>query len=157
MQGHRLNDIKILKTRNFKILLIGLILIIISLFFIIYLFNKPFIDIKKSNPKLEVTAQEILNDYQADERLANEKYVDNLIQIKGEIADISFDKGISTITLKDTRGVSSIICQMLPEANLNVLKLKKGKQVLIKGVCTGYLIDIMMVRCILNNENFNEK
>lgn len=146
-----------MKTRNFKILLIGLILIIISLFFIIHLYNKPFIDIKKSDPKLEITAQEILNDYQADERLANEKYVDNLIQIKGEIADISFDKGISIITLKDTRGVSSIICQMLPEANLNVLKLKKGKQVLIKGVCTGYLIDIMMVRCILNNENFNEK
>lgn len=146
-----------MKTRNFKILLIGLILIIISLFFIINLYNKPFIDIKKSNPKIEITAQEILNDYLADERLANEKYVDNLIQIKGEIADISFDKGISIITLKDTRGFSSIICQMLPEANLNVLKLKKGSQVLIKGVCTGYLIDIMMVRCVLNNDNFNEK
>lgn len=146
-----------MKTRNFKILLIGLILIIISLFFIINLYNKPFIDIKKSNPKIEITAQEILNDYQADESLANEKYVDNLIQIKGEIADISFDNGISIITLKDTSGFSSIICHMLPEANLNILKLKKENQVLIKGVCTGYLIDIMMVRCVLNNDNFDEK
>lgn len=146
-----------MKTRNFKILLIGLILIIISLFFIINLYNKPFIDIKKSNPKLEVTAQEILNDYHANESLANKKYVDNLIQIKGEIADISFSKGISIITLKDTSGLSSIICQMLPEANLNVLKLKKGNQVLIKGVCSGYLIDIMMVRCVLTNDNFDEK
>lgn len=146
-----------MKARNFKILLIGLILIIISLFFIINLYNKPFIDIKKSNPELEITAQEILNDYRADENSANEKYVDNLIQIKGEIADISFAKGISIITLKDTSGLSSIICQMLPEDNLNVLKLKKGNQVLIKGICTGYLIDVMMVRCVLNYENFNEK
>jgi hypothetical protein len=146
-----------LKTRNFKILLIGLILIIISLFFIINLYNKPFIDIKKSNPKLEITAQEILNDYQADEILANEKYVDNLIQIKGEIADISFENGISIITLKGTSGVSSIICHLLPEDNLNVLKLKKGNQVMVKGICTGYLIDIMMIRCILINDNFNEK
>lgn len=138
-------------------MLIGLILIIISLFFIINLYNKPFIDIKKSNPELEITAQEILNDYRADENSANEKYVDNLIQIKGEIADISFAKGISIITLKDTSGLSSIICQMLPEDNLNVLKLKKGNQVLIKGICTGYLIDVMMVRCVLNYENFNEK
>ncbi|MDP2069431.1 MAG: hypothetical protein Q8K04_10775 [Lutibacter sp.] len=146
-----------MKTRNFKILLIVLVLIIISLFFIINLYNKPFIDIKKSNPELEVTAQEILDDYLADEYSANEKYVDNLIQIKGEIAEISFDKGISIITLKDRSGFSSIICHMLPEANLNVLKLKKGSQITIKGVCTGYLFDIMMVRCILTNSNFNEK
>jgi len=137
--------------------LIVLVLIIISLFFIINLYNKPFIDIKKSNPELEVTAQEILDDYLADEYSANEKYVDNLIQIKGEIAEISFDKGVSIITLKDRSGFSSIICHMLPEANLNVLKLKKGSQITIKGVCTGYLFDIMMVRCILTNSNFNEK
>ena len=137
--------------------MIVLVLIIISLFFIINLYNKPFIDIKKSNPELEVTAQEILDDYLADEYSANEKYVDNLIQIKGEIAEISFDKGVSIITLKDRSGFSSIICHMLPEANLNVLKLKKGNQITIKGVCTGYLFDIMMVRCILTNSNFNEK
>lgn len=146
-----------MKTRNFKILLIGLILIIISLFFIINLYNKPFIDIKKSSPELEITAQEILNDYQEDENSANEKYVDNLILIKGEIADISFDNGISIITLKDNNGFSSIICHMLPEANLNVLKLKKNNQVMIKGICTGYLLDIMMVRCLLTNDNFDEK
>jgi len=134
-----------------------LVLIIISLFFIINLYNKPFIDIKKSNPELVISAQEILSDYQADENLANKKYVDNLIQIKGEIADISFDNGISIITLKDISGFSSIICHMLPEANLNVLKLKKGNQIVIKGVCTGFLIDIMMVRCVLTNDNFNEK
>jgi len=137
--------------------LIVLVLIIISLFFIINLYNKPFIDIKKSNPELVISAQEILSDYQADENLANKKYVDNLIQIKGEIADISFDNGISIITLKDISGFSSIICHMLPEANLNVLKLKKGNQIVIKGVCTGFLIDIMMVRCVLTNDNFNEK
>lgn len=138
-------------------MLIVLVLIIISLFFIINLYNKPFIDIKKSNPELVISAQEILSDYQADENLANKKYVDNLIQIKGEIADISFDNGISIITLKDISGFSSIICHMLPEANLNVLKLKKGNQIVIKGVCTGFLIDIMMVRCVLTNDNFNEK
>lgn len=146
-----------MKTRNFKILLIGLILIIISLYFIINLYNKPFLDIEKSNPKIEITALEILNDYQADERLANEKYVDNLIQIKGEVADIKYENGTSVITLKGENDFSNIICRMLPEANLEVLKLKKGAQIMVKGVCTGYLLDVVMVRCILINDNFNEK
>ena len=45
-----------------------------------------------------------------------------------------------------------IICQMLPEHNLNVLKFKERDSVKIKGVCTGYLIDVMMVRCVFVDE-----
>ncbi len=146
-----------MKTKNFKILLIGLTLIIISLLFILNLYNKPFRDIKNSNAEFVVSAQELLSDYQADENLANKKYVDKLIQIKGEIVDISIAKGNSIITLKDINGFSSIICHMLPEDNLNSLKLKKGDEVFIKGICTGYLLDIMMIRCIIINDVFNEK
>ena len=46
---------------------------------------------------------------------------------------------------------------MGPENNLNVLKLRKDNQITIKGICTGYLLDIIMVRCVLTNDNFNEE
>ncbi len=156
MQGYKLNKIEPLKTKYFKIIVIGLILIIISLFFIIKLYNKPFVDVKNSTPKIKVTAQEILNDFEVDEKLANEKYVDNLILIRGVIDDISYENGISIVTLKGENDAPNIICHMLPEANLDVLKLKKGEQIIVKGICTGYLLDVMMVRCVLTNDNFNE-
>lgn len=156
MQGYKLNKIEPLKTKYFKIIVIGLILIIVSLFFIIKLYNKPFVDVKNSNPKLKVTAQEILNDFEMDEKLANEKYVDNVILIKGVIAGISYENGISIITLKGENDFPNIICHMLPKDNLGVLKLKRGEQIMVKGICTGYLLDVMMVRCVLTNENFNE-
>jgi hypothetical protein len=114
-------------------------------------------DIKNSNPKFMVTAQQIFKDFEEDELLANKKYVDNLIQINGIIGHISYENGMSIIALKGDNDISSIICQMLPEANSNVLKLKKGKQIMIKGICTGYLLDVMMVRCIIANDGFNEK
>lgn len=157
MQDNKLNNVSALKAKKFKILIVGLTLIIVGLFFILNLYNKPFIDIKNSNPKIKVTAQKILKDFQVDENLANEKYVDNLILIKGKIANISYDNGISIITLEDANGFSSIICHMLPEASLNVLKQKKDDQIMVKGICTGYLLDVMMVRCVLTNDNFNEK
>jgi len=143
-----------LKTKYFKILTIGLILIIICLFFILKLYNKPFIDIKNSKARIEVTVENILFEFQSNERLASEKYVDNLILIKGEIADISISNGNTIITLKDKNDISSVICQMLAEDNLNALKLEKGDEIIIKGICTGYLLDIMMVRCILTKDNF---
>ncbi len=146
-----------MKTKIFKILLTVLSLIIISLLFVIYLYNKPFIDVNNSKANLVVTAQELLNDYREDENLANKKYVDNIIEVKGEIAEISVVRGNSIITLKDANGLSSIICHMGPENNLNVLKLKKDNQITIKGICTGHLLDIIMVRCVLTNDKFNEE
>lgn len=145
-----------MKTKYFKIIVIGLVLIIVGLFFVINLYNKPFVDIKNSSPKLKVTALEILNDFEEDEKLANEKYVDNVILIKGLMADISYENGISIITLKGENNFSNIICHMLPKDNLDVLKLKRGEQIMVKGICTGYLLDVMMVRCVLTNDNFNE-
>ena len=138
-------------------MLIVLSLIIISLLFVLNLYNKPFINVNNSKANLKVTAQELLNDYHEDENLANKKYVDNIIEVKGEIAEISISRGNSIITLKDSNGLSSIKCHMGPENNLNVLKLRKDNQITIKGICTGYLLDIIMVRCVLTNDNFNEE
>jgi len=121
------------------------------------LYNKPFIDIKNSNPKIEVTVKNILVEFESNERIASEKYVDNIILVKGKIADISISNGNSIITLKEENSDSSVICQMLAEDNLNALKLEKGNEVTIKGVCAGYLLDIMMVRCILTNDTFNNE
>ena len=59
-----------MKQTNFKTLLIGLILIILSLLFIIYLYNKPSIDVENSNAKLAVSVQELPNDYPEDENKA---------------------------------------------------------------------------------------
>ena len=42
---------------------------------------------------------------------------------------------------------------MGPENKLNVLKLKKDNQITIRGICTGYSLDIIMIRCALTNNN----
>ena len=140
-----------MKNNRFKIL-IGFILIVsISLFIALNLFNKPLLNIAKSRADLEIMAQEILDDYRTDEIIANKKYVDNVIQIKGEISNISIENGNGIISLKDLKGESSVMCHMSPEENLKVLKLKKGSGITIKGICTGYLLDVVLVRCIIIN------
>ena len=118
---------------------------------ILNIYNTPHLDIEKSKADLIITAQNLLDDYQKDENSANKKYVDNLIQIKGVISKISINDGSSIITFNDANGESSVMCHMSPDQNLNVLKLKKDSQIAIKGICTGYLLDVIMVRCVLVN------
>ena len=140
-----------MNSKKLKIL-VGLILVLsISLLILLKLYNEPLLNVKNTNADIEVLAQNILEDYRMDEVLANKKYVGNLVQVKGEVSKISIDDGNSIVTLKDTNEESSIMCHMLPEENLKALKLKIGEQVILKGVCTGYLMDVIIVRCILIN------
>ena len=132
---------------------VGIILLVsIGVMVALNLFHQPHIDVKTSDAGIVISTQDILNDYQEDESLANNKYADQIIQIKGVISDISIEDGSSIIIFKDENGLSSVMCHMSPEENLKVLKLKRDKQITVKGICTGYLLDMIMVRCIIVNQ-----
>jgi len=140
-----------LKGKKFKIVIGFILMISIGLLFVLILYNKPLSDIKKSKADITLSAQDLIDDYSKDELLADKKYVNNIIEIKGDIFKITADNGNSIIAFKNINGESSVLCHMLPEENLNVLKLKKNNPVIIKGICTGYLLDVIMVRCVLVN------
>ena len=126
-------------------------MISVGLLVALNLYNKPHLDVEKSNADIIISIQNLLDDYKKDENFANIKYVDQIIQIKGEISDITIDNGNSIIIFKDSTRASSVMCHMSPEENLKVLKLKKDGEITIKGICTGYLLDVIMIRCVLVN------
>jgi len=40
---------------------------------------------------------------------------------------------------------------MLAESSNDIQNLKEGQIVVLKGVCTGFLMDVILVRCVLVN------
>lgn len=114
-----------------------------------YLYNKPLVNISKTDPTLIIESQVILNNFNKDEVAANKMYVNKIIQLTGQIDQLTFENGNSVIILTDKTKRSSIICHMEAKDNMKVLKLEKGKVVTIKGMCTGFLMDVIMVRCVL--------
>ena len=140
-----------MKNKNIKILTGLVILMSIVLLYALNLYNKPHLNVDKTNADFVISIQNLLDDYKNDENFANSKYVDQIIQIKGEISDILIENGNSVIIFKDSTQASSIMCHMSPEENLKVLKLKKDGKITIKGICTGYLLDVIMIRCVVVN------
>jgi len=140
--------------KNTKLRIFGGLTLLLALALIIglSLYNTPHVDIHKAKADLAVMAEDVLKDYQSNETRANRKYVDRILEVEGRITRVTFDNGNSIVTLEGEEGKPGIICQMLPEHNLNVLKFKERDSVKIKGVCTGYLIDVMMVRCVFVDE-----
>lgn len=138
------------KITKFKILIGIFFIVISSLFLLLKYYNKPHKDIRNLKADYVLNAQYLLNEFQQDEDSATKKYTNNIVQVKGQIFEISTLNGNSVITLKKQDSESSIICHLLPEDNINVLKLKKGQNVAIKGICTGFLLDVIMVRCVID-------
>ena len=138
-----------MKNNKFRIISGIFIFVIISLFLLLKSYNKPHKDIRTSKADLTLNAEYLLNQFLEDEDAASKKYADNIILLKGEVFEISTHDGNSVITLKNQYSDASIICQLIPEDNINALKLKKGQNVTIKGICSGFLLDVIMVRCII--------
>ena len=141
-----------MKGKNKYISIVLIALIAIGFYFTFKMYNKPHVNLKTANADVIVTAQGLLEIYQNDETLSNTNYANKVVEVTGEIHEIRAENGNSIIALKDANGIASILCHMAPEENLKVLKLKKEGTITIKGICTGYLLDVILVRCILVNK-----
>ncbi len=138
-----------MKGKKFKIILGFLLVAIVSLAISIYYYNKPDVNVVKTDAAYVLTAKNLIEEYQADETSTNKKYTEKVIQVNGMVHEITTLKGNSVITIRNADQESSIICHMLPNQRQKALQLVKGQKISVKGVCTGYLLDVIMVRCIL--------
>ena len=103
----------------------------------------PHRDVKEEKG-IEVTAQSIMDSYSADEKKANTLYLDKAIQVRGEVTEISKNKaGKTIVSLKTSDPMAGVRCTMKETA----ANITKGSTVSIKGVCTGYLMDVTIIDC----------
>lgn len=141
--------------KNRKIIYISGIIILagalIALFTFIKLYNKPHADVSASIPDYTVTAKDIVEEFKNDEQKANGKYLDKIIQVEGVIKDITVADGNSVVTLTATTSSENIICNMEATENKKILHTQKGQKIIVRGVCTGFLLDVMLVRTVIIN------
>ena len=132
-----------MKNRKQKIILI--IIIIISIIAVIFYktYNKEHINVEKTSAKYTMTSQKLIDDFLMDEEEANKKYVNQIIQVTGTISEI--DK--VSITIKDVNSESTVQCNFSDK--INNTNLKQGQKITIKGLCTGYLLDVVLIECVL--------
>jgi hypothetical protein len=99
---------------------------------------------------VNINADTLINQFTTNETEANKKYLGKVISVKGFIKEINNQQDtLLTIVLGDTSLTSSVSCLM----DSGYIKSKKvftpGASIIIKGICTGYLIDVELNRCVV--------
>jgi hypothetical protein len=134
-----------------KLIYTGIVILISGLGFGFYLYNKPHQGIENEHPAFRLSAAALISEYDNNEETANTKYLGKIVEVTGVIAEKSRDeKGIINVTLQgpDLAGVG---CQFDPKAQDELAVVKEGQEVVIKGICTGVLMDVVLVDCVFEN------
>ncbi len=122
------------------ILLIGM--------YAIFLYNKPVQSIRNLKPQVELDADELLEAFESDETAANAKYLDKVLLVHGTIDKIEETDGRVNIFLKTQNPLSSITCEL--EKTDLLANYKSGDPISVKGLCSGYLMDVVLIKSIIN-------
>lgn len=113
-----------------------------------YWYNKPRTGVLSKATDASVTAAELYDKYSVAEAEANKLYLNKVIEVSGEVDDITGNEN-NTIILLRGQGMGGVSCLFATGAYLKGKPLKKGMHVVIKGRCTGFNIDVNLVDCII--------
>ncbi len=112
------------------------------------MYNKPHRSVLDANPVM-VSAAELVAQYETDENKSNGLYLDKVLNVTGEISDIAKNqKNETVITLKGS-DMGGVICTL---EGKNTETAQKGSIIKLQGICTGYLSDVVLVRCYISEK-----
>ena len=118
-----------------------------------YLFNKPHQSIADVKPDFQLDSKSIIGEFENNENAANKKFNGKVIEISGVVSEKSKDeKGKLNVTLEG-EDLAGIGCVFDPLSMSKAGNLAEGQKVKIKGVCTGILMDVVMVDCVVVDAN----
>lgn len=130
-----------------KFILVGLIIILLIAGWIFHLFTESRPGLANIQADVSINADELYNQFQADEAAANKKYLDKVIEVKGTVTDIEQTDSTLSIELKGT-DIGGVNCGITDVTNKK-LSFQKGSTISIKGRCSGFLMDVNMVDCVI--------
>lgn len=134
-----------IKNRS-KVLFIFLLVVIagaIAVLFYLYKPNRTVTDEKG----IEITAAQLVKDYQANEAEANTKYLDKAIEVTGIVSQVDKNQeGKVTVMISSDDPMTGVFCTLKDDSNITT-----GSSVTIKGFCSGILSDVRIREAVVVN------
>ncbi|WP_276370519.1 hypothetical protein [Chryseolinea sp. H1M3-3] len=110
------------------------------------LYNKEHRSVEKEQ-SIRIDAVQLFKSFETDEVTANLKYLDKVVEVSGEVSEVMTNQmGASVLLLETDNPLYGVSCTMA-NGKANV---RRGMQVSIKGICTGYLSDVVITQGILS-------
>jgi len=137
-----------------KILIGSLLVVILAIFALINLRDMAGLSVMRAEPKFYVKAAHLIHNFNVEEDPINSLQAEDIIGVEGVIKEINTLNNKQTIFLADSsRGNSSVLCDMQNNQKNRIQTLKLGDTIRVKGVFKGFLKDVILLNCVITNQN----
>jgi hypothetical protein len=114
----------------------------------LYLYNLQDKDLQKAKPDFAITSIDLQRAFEDNEAVSIAKYVNKIIEVTGIIESVKAGEGnITNVALKTGSELSSVICTLSSQSDPAVLV--SGREVTIRGECSGFLMDVLLNNCVI--------
>lgn len=129
----------------------------ISSLCVVFFYNKEAtINLDGVTADIVVTAEKLTDSFIKDEKKANDTYKNKVIEINGIIKSISLKNNRCTLLLRGNNNGHSVMCDVSIDSEKIVATIVPNKKVTIKGICKGFLQDVIILNCVLINIESDE-
>ncbi|MEP7109014.1 MAG: hypothetical protein ABI760_13560 [Ferruginibacter sp.] len=112
-----------------------------------YQYNKPPQNVAELKAR-PVTAVDLFKDFTTNELQANTTYLNKALQVSGRVLEVKQNQNEQLQIILDAGDpIFGIACTLDNSQTI----VKSGDLVTIKGICTGYLNDVVLIKSLLLN------
>lgn len=113
-----------------------------------FMYNKPHKNMEKAAADLAIEAAALFQAFQSDEQAANAQYLDKVVQVSGVVKSVSQEGGKTSVTLDSGDEMAGVVCELDELSQHARTDFPTGEKVTFKGICTGFLFDVVVNRCV---------
>ena len=116
----------------------------------IYLYNKPHRNVV-TETGIPISARELYSKFTNNEMQANTAYLNKVLQVSGQVLEVKNNTTAGRVVVLNTGdplfGIACTITRLKTAAR----PVKPGENITVKGICTGYLSDVVLTNsCLVN-------
>jgi hypothetical protein len=126
-----------------------LVLVVTGLAYAWQEFNRTHIDTTALRVAASKEAMALLKEFETNETLANGLYNDKIVSVKGTVQKVEDNGDTRNVILGDVSSMGGVICQFQVDHKSELDAIRPGQLINVKGVCTGILVDVVLIRCVL--------
>jgi hypothetical protein len=135
--------------RNIFILIFSSFLLILGVYFYLRISREANINIQSATTSYSLNAKDLTTYFATDEKLANEKFAGKIVKVEGNVKEVSFLNNTNTVILFGAEN-QGIICDFNQNQTKEIHALLKNQTVKIKGICKGFLKDVILQNCYID-------
>lgn len=138
------------KQKKLFILLFSTLVIIGTFWFVISFFKSSEKNLEKTTSEVFLNSNDLVANFLSNKTKANNLYVGKVIEITGYVDKVTFLNNRKTVLLFTENKESGVICDVNEDQTEKIKQLKKNQKITIKGICKGFLKDVILLNCYID-------